>query len=54
MRVYESWQSQIVTEDILSFTIKILKNKRFDYVFTSIKYTVVFRKHQVQRLNKIV
>ena len=32
MRVNESRQSQIVTEDILSFTMKIQKNKRFDYV----------------------
>ena len=26
----------------------------FDYVFTSIKYTIVLGKHQVQRLTKIV
>ena len=53
MRVDESWQSQIVIEDILSFTMKIQKNKRFDYTFTSIKYVIVLRKHQAQRLNKI-
>ena len=53
MRVDESWQSQIVTEDILSFTMEIKKNKCFDYVFTSVKYITVLRKHQAQQLNNI-
>ena len=53
MRVDESWQSQIVTEDIVSFTMKTQENKRFDYVFISVKYMIVLGKHQAQRLNKV-
>ena len=48
----ECWKSRIDTEDIVSTILKKSKDERFDYVFTSIKYTIVLGKRQVQRLTR--
>lgn len=53
LRVDVNWQSQIFTEDIISFTLKKLKEECFDYVFIPMKYMIVLVKHQVQQLTKI-